>query len=455
MPQVPKLLDDSESWEAWFGKEVRNWRMVRGLSTRELGAAAHVSSTTVERIEKAERSCSRQLAVAIDERLDAGGAVVRLWDRMKEHRSARHRHADSSESASSHEPRRQGAGPRGALSPRRAQFDAPDEIVAQTLALTEPSGHSALVATATLAVDSVVQRYERLGPHRLAPEVRVLRNALHGALEGPQPPRVRSDLFLHTARTAGLIGYMAVNASAPLDVSQAYCAEAEALAREVGDTGTEMWVYGTRSLGLYYAGRYAEAARAAQAGVDLSPENPQAIRLLVNGCARAYARMGDRAAAEAAIGRALALSERQQELPVGLTACIDFVPYSLARTLANAITARLSSGDTEAVLADADEIEDLVERSDSEWSRALVRMDVASALLRRKRRDVEQAMSLGVSALNTGGTPPIRSVWKRARELYEQALRWRREAPVREYAEVLRTWQSHPQTRLVADRRVP
>ncbi len=110
-------------------------------------------------------------------------------------------------------------------------------------------------------------------------------------------------------------------------------------------------------VGLYYAGRYAEAARAAQAGVDLSPENPQAIRLLVHGCARAYARMGDRAAAEAAIGRALTLSERQQELPVGLTACIDFVPYSVARTLANAITARLSSGDAEAVLADADEIE--------------------------------------------------------------------------------------------------
>ncbi len=110
-------------------------------------------------------------------------------------------------------------------------------------------------------------------------------------------------------------------------------------------------------VGLYYAGRYAEAARAAQAGVDLSPENPQAIRLLVHGCARAYARMGDRAAAEAAIGRALTFSERQQELPVGLTACIDFVPYSVARTLANAITARLSSGDAEAVLADADEIE--------------------------------------------------------------------------------------------------
>ena len=452
MPQVPKPLDDSGSWEAWFGKEVRNWRMVRGLSTRELGAAAHVSATTVERIEKAERSCSRQLAVCFDERLDAGGAVVRLWNRAEEHRSARCRHADTSEQASQ-EMRGQGSGSRASRTTRRAQFDRPEEVVAQARALTEQSSDATLMTTASVALESVIQRYERLGPHRLASEARVLRNALHGALEGPQPPRVRSDLFRYTSRVAGLIGYMAVNASAPLAVSQAYCAEGEALAREVGDTGTEMWVHGTRSLGLYYAGRYADAARAAQAGVELSPDNPQAIRLLVNGCARAYARMGDRAAAEAAIGRALTLSERQQVLPVGLTACIDFVPYSLARTLANAITARLSSGDTEAVLADADEIEDLVEQSESEWSRALVRMDVASALLRRKHRDVERAMSLGVSALHMGSTPPIRSVWKRARELYGQAVQWRREPSVREYAEELRTWQSHPQTRLVADRR--
>ncbi|MER5991502.1 hypothetical protein [Streptomyces viridosporus] len=60
----------------------------------------------------------------------------------------------------------------------------------------------------------------------------------------------------------------------------------------------------------------------------------------------------------------------------------------MARTLANAVTTRLSLGDTAEVLTHAEQIEDLVEQSHSEWSRALVGLDVASALLKQSSPEV-------------------------------------------------------------------
>ncbi len=79
MPQKPKPLDETRSVRDWWGKELRNWRQVRGLSTRLLGDKVHVSGTTIERIEKNERPCDTALATRLDEALQAGGALVRLW----------------------------------------------------------------------------------------------------------------------------------------------------------------------------------------------------------------------------------------------------------------------------------------------------------------------------------------------------------------------------------------
>ncbi|MEV7869194.1 helix-turn-helix transcriptional regulator [Streptomyces sp. NPDC088124] len=84
MPQKPKPLDDTTSLRAWFGVELRNWRTTRGLSTGALAAKAQISGSTIERIEKAERSCNPDLAGRLDEALDAGGALRRLWRRVQE-----------------------------------------------------------------------------------------------------------------------------------------------------------------------------------------------------------------------------------------------------------------------------------------------------------------------------------------------------------------------------------
>ncbi|MFE8941122.1 hypothetical protein ACFYNX_27070 [Streptomyces sp. NPDC007872] len=331
------------------------------------------------------------------------------------------------------------------------EFDDPLAVVAQTHRLTSSNADDPVLMMVTQSISGIVNRYEALGPHQLAGEARVIREMLHGVLSGQQPPRARAELFRLASQAAGLLGYMAVNAGARFEVVNAYCTEAESLAREIGEVSMQMWASGTRSLGLYYQKRYAEADDAASAGIALDPDNPQAIRLLVNGRSRALARLGDRSGAEAAIGQALDLSDQQRSLPDGLTSCISFAPYSMPRTLANAITTRLSLGDTAEVVAHAAEIEDLVEHSPSDWSRALVGLDVASALLKQDSPEVEHAMALGSKALRAGSGRPIKSVWERAKELYVGAERWHDEPAVGDYADELRSWRAQPQAGPLVD----
>ncbi|MGW3955352.1 hypothetical protein ACWEKM_31470 [Streptomyces sp. NPDC004752] len=343
----------------------------------------------------------------------------------------------------------EGAEPPG-MSRGEGIFDDPLAVITQTELLTQSGTGAAALEHFRGEIQGIVDRYETQGPQALAGQTRSLHGELSARLKGGQyPPAVHSELFRLTGQTAGLLAYMAVNAGTRPAVAEAYCVQAETLARYIGDTQLQMWAAGTRSLSLYYQHRYTEADAAAAAGIDLAPSDGQAIRLLVNGRARALARLGDRRGAERTIGRALDLSEQQPSLPSGITSCISFAPYSLARTLANEITARLSLDGTSEVFSCAEQIDGLIEESDSEWSRALVRLDVAAALLQHRQPEVEHAMALGRRALHAGTSAPITSVWQRANELYERAGRWHAEPDVGDYAEELRTWRSLPEARSI------
>ncbi|WP_229916338.1 hypothetical protein [Streptomyces fructofermentans] len=237
---------------------------------------------------------------------------------------------------------------------------------------------------------------------------------------------------------------MAVN-TGDFALSAAYCTEARDLSREIGDLDTDLWACGTLSFSLYYAGRYdeADACAAAAAAVERASRHAQCIRLLANGRARALAKTGDRRAVEQAIGQALRLSDLH-EVPVGLTSCISFEPYGRARTLANAVTSHVALRNTAQVLLDAEHINDLVEHSSSSWSRSLVRLDVATALLQQLTPDIDHAMALGGEALQLCGDTPTSSVYQRSRDLHEQAGPWRDHSAVRDYGEEFRTWSSQP-----------
>lgn len=319
--------------------------------------------------------------------------------------------------------------------------DSVVEIVARTRQLTASNADDRTIAFLGSSLDGIVARYDREGPKPLRGQARSLRQLIHTLLDGHQPPRVRHELFRLAARAGGLLGYMAVNVG-DFVLAEAYATEAQDLSRAIEDVETELWARGTLSFGYYYAGRYRDADACAAAAVDMAPSSAQAIRLLANGRARALGKMGDRKGVERVVGQALDLSAAH-DVADDLTPCISFEPYGYARTLANVVTAYVSAGQVSQVLTTAERIDGLVEDSDP-WSRSLVRLDVASALLQQTRPDVERAMQLGREALGFSGDVPIRSVWQRSRDLYDQAHGWQGLTAVGEYGEELRLWSSQP-----------
>ncbi|MER6076996.1 hypothetical protein [Streptomyces sp. NPDC001833] len=326
--------------------------------------------------------------------------------------------------------------------PPREDDENPLDIVARARQLTASNADDATLSFLDSSLEGIAGRYEQDGPYVLRPQARQVRQLAHTLLDGRQPPRARRELFRLAARASGLLGYMAVN-TGDFALSEAYSTEARALSREIGDLDTDLWACGTLSFSLYYAGRYDEADACAAAAVERAPRHAQSIRLLANGRARALGKTGDRRAVEQAIGQALQLSDLH-EVPAGLTSCISFEPYGRARTLANAVTSHVALRNTAQVLRDAEHIDDLVEHSTSAWSRSLVRLDVATALLQQRTPDVDHAMALGREALQLCGDSPISSVYQRSRDLREQAGPWRDQPAVRDYGDEFRTWSSQP-----------
>ncbi|WP_151898133.1 hypothetical protein [Streptomyces sp. C8S0] len=120
--------------------------------------------------------------------------------------------------------------------------------------------------------------------------------------------------------------------------------------------------------------------------------------------------------------------------------------------MANAITAYVSLGDTEEVLAYAEEIAGRVESSESDWSRHLVRLDVAAAHVVAPHQDIDHAMALGQDVIAAQNSRPlILSVVQRSLDLRRSVETWSARPAVRDYDEALREWTRTPQVRRLMD----
>ncbi|MGW0651773.1 helix-turn-helix domain-containing protein [Streptomyces umbrinus] len=336
--------------------------------------------------------------------------------------------------------------------PVEPDWDDPVAIATDVGALLASNTAPGGISAADEALKRIIDEYESdgpTGPARLALRARKLRSHLHGLLQGQQPPSHRTALFRTAARTSAVLGYMAVNAGHH-GLAASYCTEAVSMAQDISDLETVMWTHGTRSLSAYYAGDFATAAAWASAGIALAPNHPQAIRLHVNGLARALARQGDHAGTLRAIGAAEDLSSRHG-VTTALTPCISMDPYGVTRTLANAITGHVALGETAEVLRYETEISEYVAAADSQWTHSLVRLDVATALLSGRHPDVEHAMVIGLQVLQDAeGGPLILSVVQRAHDLRSNAESWADVAAVSEYADALRAWSATPRVRQLA-----
>jgi transcriptional regulator with XRE-family HTH domain len=339
--------------------------------------------------------------------------------------------------------------PLSTVTPAEPPWDDPVDIAADVDEVLASNTALVAIQTADNALLHIVDAYESdgpTGPSQLANKARKLRAHLHRLLRGQQPASHRSGLFRVAARTAAVLGYMAVNAGRHA-LAESYCAEAIGLAEDIGDVETVMWAHGTRSLSAYYRGAFDEAVSSAQDGIALAPNHPQAIRLQSNGRARALARQGNVQRAVRAIGMAEELAA-QHQVTTGLTPCISLEPYGVTRTLANAITGFVALGDTVAVLRYQDQIGSHVAASTSDWTRSLVRLDVATALITGPHPDIEQALLLGRQVLHDAAEGPlILSVVQRAHDLRRSAAPWEDAPAVREYSDALAAWSATPRVR--------
>lgn len=274
-----------------------------------------------------------------------------------------------------------------------------------------------------LSVDDFVDRYESDGPVRLAPLLVDQRRGLESAIDDCRSPSQRKRLFRVAGQVSGLLAYIAVNRSRYV-LARAYCSEAAHLGGFSEDRDLLAWVKGTESFCEYYAGNYREAVDLARAGLEVAGSGPQRVRLLINGEARALGKLGDAAGVHAAVERAYDTAREQPAVP-GVSSCVSFGGYSLARLASNAVTAYVDLGLTDQVALHADQAMEEFDSSESSWSQALIRLDLANAMVASGDGDPVEAAGLITTALTISSDKPIASVVQRSRSFVRATGEWR------------------------------
>jgi hypothetical protein len=288
------------------------------------------------------------------------------------------------------------------------------------------------------SVVDVVDRYEVEGPLVLAPEAVQARKLVDRLLAGNQRLHQRARLFELASRLSGQLCYMAINLG-NFGVARAYGAEAFELARFIEHDELSAWVRGTQSFAAYYAKDYRQSLALAQDGQRYAKNSVQAVRLAINGEARALGKLRDRRGTTEAVTRAYRLLERFPPAP-GMTPCISFGIYSEARTASNAATAYLSMADIKRVLVYTEFATRIVDASPSQWSRALVRLDTATALLKGKRPQPEGASLLGRQAIAATRDMCIESIRQRTHDLATELRPWLHLPSVAEFLDEANSW---------------
>ncbi|MFD7086630.1 helix-turn-helix transcriptional regulator [Streptomyces sp. NPDC059896] len=84
MADEPKGPVGPVSGAAYFGNEVREWRLARGLSQREVGAPARYAQQYVAKVEAGDRMASPEFAAGCDQVFGTPRTFARLRDRCAE-----------------------------------------------------------------------------------------------------------------------------------------------------------------------------------------------------------------------------------------------------------------------------------------------------------------------------------------------------------------------------------
>ena len=427
--------DEVERLRRALGRQLAASRDAAHETQRSLAAQLPFSRSTVANVETGRQHAPREFWQRCDDLLGAHGDLLAGYDQMaaaieqRAHADLRQAHAQLTVG------RTELTG--------RVVLESPTQILARRATLHSSYLTAELLADFEQLVVNVVDRYEAEGPLRLAPEAIQARQLVDQLLAGNQRLHQRARLFELAGKLSGQLSYMAINLG-NFDAARAYGAEAFELAGFIGHDELSAWVRGTQSLAAYYTGDYRQSLVLAQDGQRYAKNGIQAVRLAVNGEARALGKLRDRRGTGEAVTRAYRLLERLPQAADGMTPCISFGVYSEARTASNAATAYLSITDIKQVLAYTEFATRIVDESPSRWSRALVRLDTATALLKNGKPEPEGAGLLGCEAIATVREMHIESIRQRARELAAELRPWLHLPKVGEFINEADSWLTRP-----------
>lgn len=274
-----------------------------------------------------------------------------------------------------------------------------------------------------ISTDHAIANYETVDPAGLVPALKQQRAWLDGLIDECSHPKQRSELFDIASETSGLLGYIAVG-TGHYSMARAYCLESFHLGDNAENANLTAWARGLQSFCEYYAGRYERALDYAEDGLDRADGGPQAVRLAINGVARAMGKLGDTDGVRRTVDRAYELVTCDSA-PDGVPSSISLGSYSAAQVAGNAATSYLSLAmpnrvEQYAELALAD-----MNNTNSPWGRSLVMIDVARSHVLAEDADLDAAVSIMHDALDASPGKPMAQVQRRASEfLHDVAERW-------------------------------
>lgn len=286
------------------------------------------------------------------------------------------------------------------------------------------------------AVGRVIAQGDMAPVAQLDVRARALRTHLQQMLREPHHPPVAQSLYTTAAYLSGAQAALAIDLGR-LEAGRSYAREAFDLAEATGDVDLMAWARAAQSLVEYYDGQYLDALALADDGLQRSPRGVHAVRLSVNGRARALGKMGDHDGVERAVDHAWAVREEHATPETEMSANMTDGVYCESRTAGNVATAYLALGDAEEVERYATLALQTFDRVGATHTQAMTRLDIATVLLNPGSRELERATGLVTEALEITAGERKYPVVQRTGEFLAAAEPWHALPAVREVRELV------------------
>jgi hypothetical protein len=265
--------------------------------------------------------------------------------------------------------------------------------------------------------------------------VRQLRSLVEDLARQGVRPLLQSRLLSTAAYISGLLGALALDLGRPAS-ARAYAREAFELAQTIELPALQAWARATQSLVEYYSGSYDSALAYALDGQRFAANGPHAVRLALNGEARALGKLGDRRGVDEAVDRGFAILEAHPAA-TEVSPSLSTEIYCVARAAANAATAYLALRLPEQADQYALQAITSFDEAQLHGPQALTRLDLATSLLVRADADPEHACQLASEALALTDHERFGSVLIRASEFLVEAQPWAAATVVSDVADQL------------------